>query len=140
MLQTNHTSLFDALRAPLCLQMVHVMLCVTWNILGVYLVANGMPSPGPSSSWTAAAVLAFCGCLLVVGAFRSATIYGCVSLVFALAGAWFIVSAFTRDPSLWSSEAWRYGGVLLQSLGVAAAGWGAYCLLHFKKLTYRIDN
>jgi hypothetical protein len=53
-------------RTVLVVQLSWVALCVAWNVAGVYLVAGGMRSPGPTASLSAGAILLVIGAVLLL--------------------------------------------------------------------------
>lgn len=104
-----------------------------WNAYGMYQLQQGAAPPGPTSSWAVAVVG-----LLIALAFglrwldKQRWVYILVCLVCAALGAVIIYGSFTKDPSLWPSEAWRWGGIILNGIGAAACIAGALKMYQHK--------
>lgn len=123
--------MYKQLFVPLSIQLGHIILSCLWNLVGVYLLAHNLAALGPSASLTTAVLLLGLGVLLVLASFRSASFYVLVSSVLALGALSAIVNAFTQTPDSWPSEYWRIAGVMLNSVGLVGAVWGAgYCIKH----------
>jgi hypothetical protein len=117
------------LHAPLTLQLSHLFLSFIWNITGVYLVSRGGAALGPTASMLTALVLLIFGALMFWGAKSKPILYVIISALAMLGAATAIYGAWSKDPSLWPSDFWRYTGVVLNSLGVIGALWGFIRLL-----------
>ena len=113
--------LLSKYRLSLLLQVIHAILCVAWNGIGLWQKAYGQATIGPTASWAAlamsvvlAAALYF---LLRAGKERP---YLALSLVAALLALVAVIGGFTKDHALWPSEFWRWAGIVVNSIGVAA--------------------
>ncbi len=109
------------MKLPLSIQFLHIVLAALWNIYGVYLISNGQPSQGPTASLAIVGVLAVFAVLFYVGAKYSKVLYIIVAVVALVSCLPAITGAFYKDPALWTSPAWRWGGVVLNFLGVLGA-------------------
>lgn len=112
------------LKPALSLQLTHLLLSIAWNIVGVILIARGLPAPGPTASLLTALILLVLAGFMLLGAVRYRNLYLVVTLVVLLGAVSAIGPAFNKPAALWPSDFWRYAGVLLNSLGVIGALWG----------------
>ena len=127
--------MIDELKPALVLQLSHLGLSCIWNIVGVILILMGMPALGPTASLTMVAMLVGFAALLIVGAQRWKWLYVLLSLLLLAGTLATIFPAFTKPPSLWLSDFWRYAGVALNSLGAVGAMLGLYtCLLNYLRI------
>jgi multisubunit Na+/H+ antiporter MnhE subunit len=46
--------------------------------------------------------------------------YIILSLISAIFAAYAVYGGFSQDPSLWSSESWRWAGIILNGMGALA--------------------
>ena len=98
---------------------LHALLVIAWNIVGVWLLSQGKSALGPTATLTGA--LLFAGLIavyLILYKKGLEKVFLIVVTIGALLGSMAIYGAFTKDPSLWPSEFWRYAGVAVNSLGV----------------------
>jgi hypothetical protein len=114
----------DIAKRIVWLQLLWAVLAAAWNVAGVFLIANGARSLGPTASLLGATVLIAIGVGLFSTYNRSAIIYVALSVVSAAMAGLAVYNALTADPSLWPSEFWRYAGIILNAAG-AFAGAGA---------------
>jgi hypothetical protein len=114
----------DIAKRIVWLQLLWAVLAAAWNVAGVFLIANGARSLGPTASLLGATVLIAIGVGLFSTYNRSAIIYVALSVVSAAMAGLAVYNALTADPSLWPSEFWRYAGIILNAAGVFA-GAGA---------------
>ena len=110
---------------PLALQLLHLLLSCAWNVLGLWRLAHGAPAPGPSASWLAVGTLLCLAIALLLGLLRWPALYWAASAVVVIAVLPAIGGAFVRDALSWPTPFWRWGGALLNAVGVAAALWGS---------------
>ena len=108
-------------RPALYVQFLYAFLVIIWNAVGLWQRSEGLVSIGPTASTS---VIAFALTLVValyllvnVGAQK---FYMMTSLVILVVASLAIFSAFTKDLNLWTSEFWRWAGVLINSIGVAS--------------------
>lgn len=95
--------------------------CIAWNLYGLYLINQGLAPIGPTAS-AAAAVLcaAFAVLFWWLSSKRHKWFYIILSAVAAVMASITIYGAFTKDPSLWPSESWRWAGIILNGIGAMA--------------------
>jgi len=103
----------------LLLMVVHALLVIIWNIVGVWLISEGKSAPGPTATMMAALVFA----IFILGyLFFYNKGFKKLFILIVTIGALFafsaIYGAFTKDPALWPSEFWRYTGIVVNSIGV----------------------
>lgn len=108
-------------RLSLLLQVIHAVLCVAWNGIGLWQKANDQPTIGPTASWAALAMSVVLAAVLY-SLVRSGKERGylALSLVAALLALVAVLGGFTKDHALWPSEFWRWAGIAVNSIGVAA--------------------
>jgi hypothetical protein len=100
-------------------QVVYTLLCMAWNLIGVWQVRNGVPSLGPTASLMTVSVFIFLALLLMFSVKKHwAVVYLGLSLLLALLACSAIYGGFTKDPNLWPSEFWRYAGIAVNLVGV----------------------
>ena len=98
---------------------LHALLVIAWNIVGVWLLSQGKSALGPTATLTGA--LLFAALIVVYLILYKKTLkkgFLIAVLIGALLGVMAIYGAFVKDPSLWPSEFWRYAGIGVNSLGV----------------------
>jgi len=106
-------------RSAFLLQTSYVALCVLWNGIGLWQRSQGEASIGPAASWSAIVVL----CLSLLGLYlclhkswQQLYLLGSIFLAFLASLA--IHGAFTKNPTLWPSEFWRYAGAGVNGFGL----------------------
>lgn len=106
----------------LILQILWAVGCFAWNAYGLYLISQEQPPIGPTAS-AIGAVLCVVFALLFwwLHSRYQKWPYFIVSVVAGLMAAFTIYGAFTKDPSLWPSEGWRWAGIILNGIGTVAA-------------------
>jgi hypothetical protein len=110
----------DALRPALYAQLSYAALAIAWQLIGVALISSGRPPLGPTASLAVAFQGAVVAVLYVLALQRSPLLFVILSVGSAAAAAATIATAFTADPSLWPSDAHRYFGVAVNSVGLLA--------------------
>lgn len=106
---------------PLLLQTIHAVLCVGWNGIGLWQKAHGQATIGPTASWIALLMsVVLVSALFALLRSRKELAYLALSLVAALLALVAVLGGFTKDPSLWPSEFWRWAGIVVNTIGVAA--------------------
>jgi hypothetical protein len=113
--------LLSKYRLSLMLQVIHAILCVAWNGIGLWQKAHGLATIGPTASWAAfgmSVVLAAALYSLLRGGKERG--YLALSLAAALLALVVVIGGFTKDHALWPSEFWRWAGILVNSIGVMA--------------------
>ena len=97
---------------------LHAILVIAWNVIGVWLISEGKSALGPTATLTGA--LLFAVFIIIYFLFykkgMEKSFLTAVSIG-ALLGTVAIFGALTKDPSLWPSEFWRYTGIAVNSLG-----------------------
>lgn len=126
--------LLSHLKTPLAYQFNYLMLCIAWNVAGLILLANGEQALGPTASTSAIAILAGFGVALFIGAWRLPYLYLLASVLLLLIASSAVLPAYTKDPSLWPSDYWRYGGALLNGLGAFVCARGILAFWQWHKL------
>ena len=114
-------SLRTAVGWALPVLVVWAALAALWNLGGVWQIARGLRSPGPTASALAGVVLLAMAAGFVVALRRWPTVFVLLAAVAGLAALAAVVGAFVQDPALWPSEAWRWAGIVLNSAGFAAS-------------------
>ena len=109
------------MKLPLTLQYNHLALSALWNIYGVYLISQGLPSQGPTASLSVVGILALFGLLFFLGNRYSKYLYLGAALLAVVIFMPAIIGVFTKDPTSWTSPAWRWGGLVLNLSGVLGA-------------------
>lgn len=108
------------LRVVLIVQLLWVIGAIMWNVVGVQRIEQSLQPFGPTASLTVAIGLGVFALLLALGLRLSAILYAVLSLIGIAAAGMAILGAFSHDPSLWPSEALRYGGVALNAVGLVS--------------------
>lgn len=116
------------LKPAITIQLIHILLSVSWNIVSVTLVYMGGRALGPTSSLMLASILLFLALCLWLASKKSAIAYGLISLLQLFASFSTVSNAFTKDPSLWPADISRYVGVAINLIGVFGAMLGLYLL------------
>lgn len=109
----------DNYKITLYFVVLHAVLVIVWNIVGVWLLSQNKSALGPTATLTAAFV--FAGLIVVYLFFFKKgyeKLFLSIVSMGALSGSIAIYGAFTKDPSLWPSEFWRYAGVAVNVLGI----------------------
>ncbi len=115
----------------LCLQCLHMVLCIAWKGYGAWRLAIGQPGIGPASSLLAAGVFVLFIVGLILSAQRWPKLYVLLSMSIIAGVLPAIIGAFIHDPSLWPSDAWRLGGAALNIFGFVVSLSG---LVAFRRL------
>jgi len=114
-------SLKTTYKPALIFIVLHAILVIVWNIVGVWLLSEGKSALGPTATFVGALIFAV---LIAIYYFFYKKGYEKLFLIVvaigALLGSMAIYGAFTKDPNLWPSEFWRYAGVAVNALGVLA--------------------
>lgn len=112
--------LLQQYQPALQVQLFHLLMCVTWNAIGVYQLSQGLQPIGPVASVAAIVVMSLLAALLIGLLINGKEkFYILVGVLPALAALMTIVGAFTNDPSNWPSEFWRWAGVAVNIIGIA---------------------
>lgn len=122
-------SIHRPLIQPLSLQLTHLGLSILWNVAGVILLSQGLPALGPTTSLASVPLMLVVAVALLVGARQLPVLYVTASGLAGLVAAFTIFGGLTKDPALWPAEGWRYGGILINAVGVTGALWGIKRLL-----------
>lgn len=110
----------ETVRATLRVQWLHIALSSLWNVAGLWRVANGQAPLGPSASYLVLFLALGAGVLMVWGAHKAPSWYTLASAAMALALLAPIVGALVLDAARWPSPGWRWGGLVLNGVGLAA--------------------
>jgi len=104
-------------------QLFHSVLCIIWNVVGVWQLSKGLPAIGPTASVAGISIILVLSGLLMLGVrSRYVTLYLCVSALLFLAAVSALYGGFTKDPSFWPSEVWRYAGIIVNMIGLIGFG------------------
>lgn len=114
-------SLRGAVGRALPAQVAWAILSSIWNVVGVYLLAQGQRAIGPTASVFGAGVLLLMSVSFVIAVSRWPIVYLLLTIAAALLGLGAVLNAFSADPALWPSEFWRYAGAALNSAGFLAS-------------------
>jgi peptidoglycan/LPS O-acetylase OafA/YrhL len=90
-----------------------------WNAYGLYQLQNNEAPPGPTAS-LAVGVAGLIIAVIFMGTDLQKWdkwLYGGLCALCCFLGAAAVYGAFTKDPSLWPSETWRWAGILLNGIG-----------------------
>lgn len=117
-------SLFSIVKTNLAYQFNYLLLCIAWNVAGLILLANGEPALGPTASISAILILIGFAVALGLGVWRLPYLYLLASALLMFIASSAVIPAYTKDPSLWPSDYWRYGGALLNGLGALVCARG----------------
>ncbi|WP_087022250.1 hypothetical protein [Thaumasiovibrio subtropicus] len=100
-------------------QLLHLVLCMIWNAVGVYQIAQGQQPIGPVASLNGIVVMTILSMTLLIllhkGCEKS---YCLVSLLPAMAALLAIIGAFTGEPTNWPTAIWRWAGVAVNIIGL----------------------
>ncbi len=110
-------SLFSIVKTNFAYQINYLMLCIAWNVAGLILLANGEPALGPTASINTIIILLGFALVLGLGVWRFPYLYLLATALLMFIASSAVIPAYTKDPSLWPSDYWRYGGALLNGLG-----------------------
>lgn len=113
-----------ALRVPLALQLTHIALSCAWNAAGLWRVAQGQAPLGPTASVAAIGAMLALAAAMVLGARSHPTWYAGASLVMVLFLMVPLSGAVLLEATRWPTPAWRWGGMVLNSVGLLAGTWG----------------
>jgi hypothetical protein len=108
------------LQSPMLCLFAWIVGCIVWNVVGVILVARGVPGIGPTASLPLAGGLAAVALLLWVAAKNSLLLFSLLGSLCGLAGLAAVIQAVTGDPSGWPSPFWRWAGAALNAGGALA--------------------
>lgn len=109
----------NAYRPALAAQLLHVVLCVFWNGLGLWQKSQGVPTIGPTASFGAIVFVLLLGAGFILLLRKGAELpYLLLSVLGLLLSALAIYGGFTKDLSSWPSEFWRWAGIIVNSVGV----------------------
>ena len=104
-------------------QLFHSVLCIIWNVIGVWQLSKGLPAIGPTASVAGIGIILVLSGLLILGVHsRYVALYLGVSGLLFLAAVSAIYGGFTKDPSFWPSEVWRYAGIIVNTIGLIGFG------------------
>ena len=108
------------MRLAVHLQITYGVLVALWQIVGLWRLGQGEQALGPTASGNVAifAVASTGALYALVRAFPG--IYVAIASLLAIPALLTIQNAFVADPSLWPSAWARWGGVVLNGLGVLA--------------------
>lgn len=115
-----HPRFSETVRATLRLQWLHIALSSLWNGAGLWRVANGEAPLGPSASWLVLLLALGAGAVMTWGVQKNHRGYAIASAAMALALLAPIVGALVLDTTRWPSPWWRWGGLMLNGVGLAA--------------------
>lgn len=106
-------------RTALIVHLVHVLLCILWNGVGLWQQAHGLKTIGPTASWGAIGFVILLGAGLV-GFSRKGPPPGFLALsaIGMLLAVVAIHGGLTKDASNWPSGFWRWAGIVVNSFGV----------------------
>ena len=126
--------MFKPFRSPAPkVQLLHVALCIIWNITGLWQLASDLQPIGPTASMAAIGFIIVFSATLILGERNNKPVpYLLASGLLALAAVSAIFDGFTKDSSLWPSEFWRYAGISVNSIGVAGFGLALAHIKHLK--------
>jgi len=124
-------------KIALIFMVLHAILVIVWNIVGVWLLSQDKPALGPTATLVGALVFAI---LIAIYLFfykkEYENLFLSIVSIGALLGAFAIYGAFTKDPALWPSEFWRYAGIAVNVLGILGF---VFALKGYRKLNkYKI--
>ncbi|HAZ79740.1 MAG TPA: hypothetical protein DCX08_07375 [Porticoccaceae bacterium] len=113
-------------------QLLHVTLCVIWNMAGLWQLLSDLQPIGPTASMTTIGLLIVFAATLVLSERNNQWVpYLLVSGLLGIGAVTAIFGALTKDPLLWPAEFWRYVGIAINSIGVVGFG---LALAHIKHL------
>jgi hypothetical protein len=103
------------------IQILWALLCIAWNAYGLWLVSNDQKPFAPTASLIAAILcLVFAVLFWIFYQKKLKWPYIILSLISAIFAAYAVYGGFSQDPSLWSSESWRWAGIILNGMGALA--------------------
>jgi len=118
-------------KSVIIFQLIYMLLCMAWNLIGAWQIRNGVQSLGPTASLITVLAFIFLALLLVLSVKKHwGSIYLGLSLLLVLLASSAIYGGFSKDPNLWPSELWRYGGISVNLVGV----------LGFAMLVFRLST
>lgn len=101
------------------IQIVWGLGVAAWNAYGLYQIQNNGAPPGPTASLSVGMIgLIVALIILAIDLTKwNKWVYGGLCAICCFFGAIAVYGAFTKDASLWPSEAWRWAGILLNGIG-----------------------
>lgn len=136
----HNTQLGAVLRVPLALQLTHIALSCAWNAVGLSRVAHGQAPLGPTASATAIGAMLALAAVMVFGARSRPAWYAAASLVMVLFLTIPLSGAILLEATRWPTPAWRWGGMVLNSVGLMAGIWGLLRWRQTKNLKKNTTN
>ena len=114
-------------------QLSHAVLCIVWTLTGIWQLSNGLQAIGPTASFAAIGIiLALSGSLILGVRSKLVALYLSASGLLFLGAVSAIYGGYTKDPSLWPSEGWRYAGIVVNGIGVIGFGLALGHIKHLK--------
>lgn len=103
------------------IQAIYILLCIVWNIIGLYQIALYIQPIGPTVSYPVLIVLTAIIIILAISCLKKwlYTYYLLSTIVFLLA-VYAVISGISKDPSLWPSQFWRLLGITINLFGILA--------------------
>ncbi|MCK5906685.1 MAG: hypothetical protein KAG37_03795 [Flavobacteriales bacterium] len=98
---------------------LHALLVIVWNIVGVWLISQGKSALGPTATLVGALVFAVIISVYIL-LYKKAMEIGFLitAILGASMGIFAVYGALTKDPNLWPSEFWRFAGIAVNTLGI----------------------
>lgn len=95
--------------------------CVAWNGYGLWLQSNGQKMVAPTASGPVAIFSVLFALLFWFFHSRKMKVpYIILSGLTAFLAFVAVYGGFTKNPDLWASESWRWGGIILNGIGTIA--------------------
>ncbi len=126
------------LKLIVSVQIGYVILCIVWNLVGLYQLQHGQQPIGPTASMMVAVVLAsFSTALFFSAKHQWKLIYLGITLLLGVGAVSAIHGALTKDLSLWPSEFWRLAGAMVNVIGALGL---AMTLIYWARLWPQRDQ
>jgi hypothetical protein len=103
------------------IQLLYLFLSILWNVIGLWQISLGKQSIGPTASFMVIALLAGIAALLTIFHCKGySRLYLILSILIAILATSAAVGAFTKPPSSWPSELFRYIGLAVNIIGISS--------------------
>lgn len=128
----------STLKTPLKIQLIHALLCILWNVVGITLIYIGERALGPIANWTTVIMSLIMAVSIYIGAKRFHWLYLFITLLQLILASKVVASSFILNPQLWPSDFWRLAGAIVNNIGIIGAVLGL--LVFFSKKVWKLQN
>lgn len=101
-------------------QLLYLFLSILWNIIGLWQISLGKQPIGPTASFAVIALLIGIAVLLTIFHCKKCPrLYITLSIIIVILATSAAIGTFTKPPSLWPSELFRYLGLVINFVGIS---------------------